>query len=285
MRYPLHSPITFTHSRSSFPFVTRILPRTNALTPDSRSHPSLTPSPRHHSKVTETSNGVLEEPVGGVLLTVSGQTDDVYDGEDTFRSNVKTYANGTRKFSGLFPGTYFIRPVLKEYEFQPAWKSVQIFEGKKPDSVHFRSVRVSFSCYGTVTTLNGVPQAGVRVLARQKDKEDAVVEETRTDQEGNFRVRGLLPESEYEFFLHGLSPVPSRASFPRSQVVRTKGHSDIRDIKFVSLVAPVKAFEIVGTVDVASEWVDKVTVTLSSVTSPGKVISRVKVSALRLVTE
>ena len=218
--------------------------------------------------------------MGGVLLSVSGEIDDVNDGEDTFRSNVKTHANGTRKFGELFPGTYFIRPVLKEYEFQPAWQSVKVTEGK-PHPVHFRSVRVSFSCFGIVTTLNGVPQAGVRVLARQKGKADAVVEETRTDKEGNFRVRGLLPESEYEFFLHGLSPVPSRASFPRSQVVRTKGHSHIRDIKFVSLVAPKKAFEIVGTVDVATEWLDSVTVTLSAATSPGNVISRTKLSALR----
>ena len=217
--------------------------------------------------------------MGGVLLSVSGEIEEVYGGENTFRSNVKTHGNGTRSFAGLFPGNYFIRPVLKEYEFQPQGQSVQVLEGK-PHSVHFRSVRVSFSCYGSVTTLNGVPEAGVRVLARQVGK-DSVVEETRTDQAGNFRVRGLLPESEYEFFLHGLSPVPSRVSFPRSQIVRTKGRADIRDIKFVSLLAPKKAYKIAGTVQVETEFLDSVTVTLTRVTTPGSVLSRKKLTATR----
>merc|ERR1712032_13609 len=83
-----------------------------------------------------TSNGVFEEPVNGVLLSVSGEIDEVYGDENTFRSNVKTHPNGTRSFTGLFPGNYFIRPVLKEYEFQPPGQSVKVLEGK-PHSVHF----------------------------------------------------------------------------------------------------------------------------------------------------
>ena len=244
------------------------------------------PRPHHptiiHANIKATASNELlqEEPVGGVLLSVSGDLDEVFDGEENYRSNVKTHQNGTRSFPGLFPGNYFIRPVLKEYEFRPSGQSVQITQGK-PHLVQFHAVRVSFSCFGTVTTLNGVPEAGVRVLARQVGKENAVVEETRTDQAGDFRVRGLLPNSEYEFFLHGLSPVPSRMSFPRSKIVRTKGRSDIRNVKFVSLLAPKKAYKVVGTVQVADEWLDSVTVTLSRVTSPGNVVSRQKLSATR----
>ena len=48
---------------------------------------------------------------------------------------------------------------------------------------------------GTVTLLSGQPKRGVSVEARSESK--GYFEETVTDSAGNYRLRGLLPDTDY----------------------------------------------------------------------------------------
>ncbi len=60
-----------------------------------------------------------KQPVPGVLLSViSGDA-------NKFRATNTTNAQGKFVFSGLFSGQYFLRPLLKEYEFTPKSKPIQ----------------------------------------------------------------------------------------------------------------------------------------------------------------
>ena len=54
--------------------------------------------------------------LAGVMLSMSG--------EGGYRHNNKTAADGTYTFSGMVPGDYFIKAILKEYQFSPASKQV-----------------------------------------------------------------------------------------------------------------------------------------------------------------
>ena len=57
------------------------------------------------------------QPVPGVLLSLSGES-------GKYRSNNQTDANGKFVFLGLFTGSYHLRPLLKEFEFEPKSKSI-----------------------------------------------------------------------------------------------------------------------------------------------------------------
>lgn len=48
------------------------------------------------------------------------------------------------------------------------------------------------SCYGTVSSLNGEPEQGVAVEAVGQNDCSIYGEDTVTDEEGKFRLRGLL---------------------------------------------------------------------------------------------
>lgn len=48
-----------------------------------------------------------------------------------------------------------------------------------------------FSCYGQVTSLNGEPEPGVFVEALGQDSCSMYQEESKTEANGNYRIRGL----------------------------------------------------------------------------------------------
>lgn len=58
-------------------------------------------------------------------------------------------------------------------------------------SVAIASFYIS-SCYGTVSSLNGEPEQGVSVEAVGQKDCSIYGEDTVTDEEGKFRLRGLL---------------------------------------------------------------------------------------------
>lgn len=51
------------------------------------------------------SKDVATEPIGSVLLSLSG--------DDGYRNNSISGASGTFLFSDLFPGSFYLRPLLK----------------------------------------------------------------------------------------------------------------------------------------------------------------------------
>ena len=63
---------------------------------------------------------------------------------------------------------------------------------ESPENVVFRFFSRLSSCYGTVSSLNGEPEQGVAVEAAGQSDCSIYGEDTVTDEEGKFRLRGLL---------------------------------------------------------------------------------------------
>ena len=74
-------------------------------------------------------DGGTNLPLSGVLVSTSGGKD--------YRQNSLTEADGTFAFMALMPGDYFVRPMMKEYTFNPASKMVKV-EGGATVNVEIR---------------------------------------------------------------------------------------------------------------------------------------------------
>ena len=93
--------------------------------------------------------------VAGVVLMLSG---------DQYRNSVASDAAGAAVFETVFPGTYYIRPMLKEYTFSPASVEVDVTEGSIAEAT-ITATRMAWSAFGRVLALNGRPVANVTVVA------------------------------------------------------------------------------------------------------------------------
>jgi hypothetical protein len=125
-----------------------------------------------------------KKPLSGVLLSLSG---------DYLRNHNATDERGMFSYVDIAAGGYYLRPSLKEYVFDPPATEVTVEEGVV-SSISLTAKRVAWSCFGSVTSLNGEAEKGVVVEAIGPNKEH---EESRTDAAGNFRLRGLKPEKVY----------------------------------------------------------------------------------------
>lgn len=63
---------------------------------------------------------------------------------------------------------------------------------EKTEGASFCLFSCHTSCYGTVSSLNGEPEQGVAVEAVGQKDCSIYGEDTVTDEEGKFRLRGLL---------------------------------------------------------------------------------------------
>ncbi|KAL0418927.1 UNVERIFIED_CONTAM: Nodal modulator 1 [Sesamum radiatum] len=143
------------------------------------------------------------EPFPSVLLSLSG--------EDGYRNNSVTGVGGAFMFDNLFPGSFYLRPLLKEYAFSPPAEAIDLGSGESKEVV-FHATRVAFSALGKVTLLSGQPKEGVSVEARAESK--GFYEETVTDSSGSYRLRGLQPDTTYV------------------------GHEDVQELNFVVFEQP-----------------------------------------------
>ncbi|XP_033218946.1 nodal modulator 2 isoform X2 [Belonocnema kinseyi] len=137
-----------------------------------------------------------EKALQGVLLSLSGG--------QSYRKNSITNENGQMTFKSLSPGEYYLRPMMKEYKFNPSSKVINVQEGLTVE-VKLTGNRVAFSAYGAVTSLNGEPEAGLLVEALGQSECSSYLEEATTEENGNFRIRGLQPSCIYAIRLkHGV---------------------------------------------------------------------------------
>ncbi|GFW16883.1 nodal modulator 2 [Trichonephila clavipes] len=129
-------------------------------------------------------------PLPGALLSLSGGSG--------YRKNSITQKNGRLSFSGLGPGQYFLRSMLKEFSFDPPSKMIDIKEGTQV-SIQIKGKRVAYSLYGMVTSLTGEAEIGIAVEAVGVPKGacSQYQEEAASEQGGTFRIRGLQPGCEY----------------------------------------------------------------------------------------
>ena len=176
-------------------------------------------------------------PVADVLLSLSGS--------HSFRNNSQSNAEGFFVFSGLFPGEFYLRPLLKEYSFEPANVALQIREGTQ-ERFEILATRHAFSCFGSLSSLGRSGIGHVQVKAHHPSHS----EETRTDHEGRFRLRGLKPGLTYQVspLLSAHSPVSRALPAFASVTIDAKSPADVNDVHFIGFL-PLKTFDIVGTVD------------------------------------
>lgn len=95
-------------------------------------------------------------------------------------------------FNSLSPGKYYLRPMMKEYKFEPVSKMINVEEGSTI-KVTLLGTRVAFSAYGSVTSLNREPEPGLIVEAQGQANCSNLEEEATTEDNGQFRIRGLQP--------------------------------------------------------------------------------------------
>ncbi|CAA7030535.1 unnamed protein product [Microthlaspi erraticum] len=127
-----------------------------------------------------------ETSIPPLLLSLSG--------DHGYRNNSISGAGGIFVFDSLFPGNFYLRPLLKEYSFKPSTLAIELGSGESSEAV-FEATRVAYSALGRVALLSGQPQEGVSIEARSDSK--GYYEETTSDINGNYRLRGLHPDTTY----------------------------------------------------------------------------------------
>jgi hypothetical protein len=204
-----------------------------------------------------------QSPVVGVLLSMSGG--------GGYRSNNATNENGDVVFANIFPGDYYLMPLLKEYTFAKDKKpsggeasvplyqqplAVQVKEGS--DQVLLFGSRIAYSVFGKVTSLNGQPEKAVFVEA--KSGQD-LLEKTQTDQNGQYRLRGLIPGQQYSLHISTQTSSHIERTSP-SDYTFTVGKEDILDRNFLAFRKSSSRFEVFGRVITNSSLLPYITVQL-----------------------
>ncbi|GMY17071.1 nodal modulator 3 [Fagus crenata] len=170
-----------------------------------------------------------KEPIPSVLLSLSG--------DEGYRNNTVSGAGGTFLFDNLFPGTFYLRALLKEYAFSPPAQTIELGSGESREVI-FQATRVAYSATGVITLLSGQPKEGVSVEARSESK--GYYEETVTDSSGSYRLRGLHPDITYVIKVvrrDGLSSPKIERASPESITVKV-GSEDIRGLDFLVFEQP-----------------------------------------------
>ncbi|XP_053408059.1 nodal modulator 3-like [Mercenaria mercenaria] len=201
----------------------------------------------------------VDQPLSEVLLSLSGGKQ--------YRSNNLTHDDGTMVFMNLSPGQYFLRPMMKEYKFEPVSQMLEVLEGTTVE-VSIRGVRIAYSCYGQVTSLNGEPEPGVFVEALGLDDCSMYQEESKTETNGNYRIRGLQPKCKYEIRLKigDMNKHIERAA-PKSRIVVVE-KSDFIGVNIIAF-RRMNQMDISGNVVTESEFLPTLKVRLYKEDNPG----------------
>lgn len=207
-------------------------------------------------------------PLSGALLSLSGGTD--------YRKNSLTQKDGKLSFSGLSPGQYFLRPMLKEFSFEPAAKMIDVKEGTAVN-IKVWGKRVAYSLYGVINSLTGEAEIGVAVEAVgvnsgtcSQYQEDAI-----SEQGGSFRIRGLQPNCEYAVRLKQAVDVNQHIerATPEERIVKVTG-GDINGIRLI-VFRRFNQMDISGNVITKQEYLPSLKVRLYKEDSPDQVLHNI----------
>ncbi|XP_034104568.1 nodal modulator 3 [Drosophila albomicans] len=172
------------------------------------------------------------QPLSGVLLSLSGG--------ESYRKNLVTGDNGAINFHSLSPSQYFLRPMMKEYKFEPNSKMIDIKDGETIQ-VTLTGKRFAYSIFGAITSLNGDPFAEVNVQAIATESCQHQQEEATSELNGQYRIRGLQPGCSYVVRVVTDDEKVHR-SIPASHTV-TVGNEDVRNINLIA-INPIKIVDI-----------------------------------------
>lgn len=173
----------------------------------------------------------------GVLLSLSGA--------ESYRKNLITAEDGRINFHSLSPSQYFLRPMMKEYRFEPASKIIDVKDGETID-VELNGKRVAFSVFGAITSLNGDAFENVVVEARADEPCAQHQEEATTELNGQYRIRGLQPGCKYTVQVRSGTEGEAvvERTIPDSKTVSVE-HDDITDINIIA-ISPISYVDVMA---------------------------------------
>nr|AAL25520.1 SD07707p [Drosophila melanogaster] len=134
--------------------------------------------------------------------------------------------------------------MMKEYKFEPNSKMIDIKDGETV-SVTLVGKRFAYSIFGTVSSLNGDPFAGVNVQATADNSCPQQPEEATSEANGQYRIRGLQPGCSYSVRVVPDKEIVER-SIPAQHTVKV-ANEDVRDINLVA-ISPLKIVDITASV-------------------------------------
>ncbi|XP_065911657.1 BOS complex subunit NOMO1-like isoform X2 [Dysidea avara] len=170
-----------------------------------------------------------DKALPGVLVSLSSAS---------FRSNNFTDTTGTLTYTSLTSGLYHLRALLREYTFDPVTQEFELSSGESFD-VTFIGKRVAFSCYGKVFTLSGhvVEGVSVQVMGVGEESCEELREETITDKDGVYRLRGLSPQCMYSVSVNVDETSDVSRATPSSRQLQVSGE-DIGGVDFIVFQRP-----------------------------------------------
>uniref|UniRef100_I3KRK4 NODAL modulator 1 n=2 Tax=Oreochromis niloticus TaxID=8128 RepID=I3KRK4_ORENI len=190
------------------------------------------------------------QPLAGVLLSLSG---------GQFRSNLLTQDTGILTFNNLSPGQYYFKPMMKEFRFEPASQMITVEEGENL-SIDITGIKTAYSCYGMVQSLNGDAEWDVAVEAVGQGDCSLYSEDTVTDEEGRFRLRGLLPGCKYLIQLRAEGNDHIERALPQHRAIEV-GSSDIEGVNIIAF-RQINQFDLSGNIITSPEHLPTLSVKL-----------------------
>jgi len=160
------------------------------------------------------------EPLPGVLVSLSSST------HPNFRAKKLTRPDGTLVFGQLIPGVYYLRPLLKEYEFDPPQVSLTLSQGEQ-QQLQLKATRVAYSCAGKLKTLAGSSE-GLGALVVQAHSSGGQVEECEVSATGDYILRGLQPHNTYSLTVKSNRPSTEEGAAANVSSVRYERASPVR---------------------------------------------------------
>ncbi|XP_059130343.1 BOS complex subunit NOMO1 isoform X3 [Peromyscus eremicus] len=189
---------------------------------------------------------VTSQKEGYVLTAVEGTVGDF-----------KAYALAGVSFES--PGQYYFKPMMKEFRFEPSSQMIEVQEGQNL-RITITGFRTAYSCYGTVSSLNGDPEQGVAVEAVGQKDCSIYGEDTVTDEDGKFRLRGLLPGCMYHVQLKAEGNDHIERALPHHRVIEV-GNNDVDDVNII-VFRQINQFDLSGNVITSSEYLSTLWVKL-----------------------
>uniref|UniRef100_A0A673C6F0 Nodal modulator n=1 Tax=Sphaeramia orbicularis TaxID=375764 RepID=A0A673C6F0_9TELE len=190
------------------------------------------------------------QPLSGVLLSLSG---------GQFRSNLLTQDTGLLTFNNLSPGQYYFKPMMKEFRFEPASQMITVEEGQNL-SIDISGIKTAYSCYGAVQSLSGDAERDVAVEAVGQGECSLYSEDTVTDEEGRFRLRGLLPGCKYLIQLRAEGNDHIERALPQHRAIEV-GSTDIEGVNIIAF-RQINQFDLSGNVITSPEHLPTLSVKL-----------------------
>ncbi|XP_028256161.1 LOW QUALITY PROTEIN: nodal modulator 1-like [Parambassis ranga] len=190
------------------------------------------------------------QPLSGVLLSLSG---------GQFRSNLLTQDTGLLTFNNLSPGQYYFKPMMKEFRFEPASQMITVEEGQNL-SIDITGIKTAYSCYGAVQSLSGDAERDVAVEAVGQGDCSLYSEDTVTDEEGRFRLRGLLPGCKYLIQLRAEGNDHIERALPQHRAIEV-GSSDIDGVNIIAF-RQINQFDLSGNIITSPEHLPTLSVKL-----------------------